>query len=260
MRKNKPAGTDMHESTNNDLSGKTALITGAARRIGAAIATQLGEDGMYVVGTATAKKGADMIAENFSKQSISGKSAILDLSSIDSIKELAKNLEAQPPNVLVNNAGITRDNLFIRMKQEEWDEVINTNLSGIFYMTQSFLKPMIKGRYGRIINITSVVGSTGNPGQANYASAKAGIVGFSKSLAREVGSRGITVNCVAPGFIDTDMTRVLTDAQKSQIMGEIPLERLGEALEIAKTVSFLASDDANYITGETIHVNGGLHM
>ena len=146
------------------------------------------------------------------------------------------------------------------MKQEEWDEVINTNLSGIFYMTQSFLKPMIKGRYGRIINITSVVGSTGNPGQANYASAKAGIVGFSRSLAREVGSRGITVNCVAPGFIDTDMTRVLTDAQKSQIMGEIPLERLGEALEIAKTVSFLASDDANYITGETIHVNGGLHM
>ena len=163
-------------------------------------------------------------------------------------------------DVLVNNAGITRDNLFIRMKQEEWDEVINTNLSGIFYMTQSFLKPMIKGRYGRIINITSVVGSTGNPGQANYASAKAGIVGFSKSLAREVGSRGITVNCVAPGFIDTDMTRVLTDAQKSQIMGEFPLERLGEALEIAITVSFLASDDANYITGETIHVNGGLHM
>ena len=242
------------------MSKKIALVTGASRGIGAAIATQLGEDGMYVVGTATAKKGADMIAENFSKQSINGKSAILDLSSIDSIKELAKNLEAQPPNVLVNNAGITRDNLFIRMKQEEWDEVINTNLSGIFYMTQSFLKPMIKGRYGRIINITSVVGSTGNPGQANYASAKAGIVGFSKSLAREVGSRGITVNCVAPGFIDTDMTRVLTDAQKSQIMSEIPLERLGEASEIAKTVRFLASDDANYITGETIHVNGGLHM
>ena len=242
------------------MSKKIALVTGASRGIGAAIATQLGEDGMYVVGTATAKKGADMIAENFSKQSISGKSAILDLSSIDSIKELAKNLEAQPPNVLVNNAGITRDNLFIRMKQEEWDEVINTNLSGIFYMTQSFLKPMIKGRYGRIINITSVVGSTGNPGQANYASAKAGIVGFSKSLAREVGSRGITVNAIAPGYIQTDMTKVISENVKEEILSQIPLSRFGKPEEISQLVDFLISDDASYITGQTIHVNGGLYM
>ena len=228
------------------MSKKIALVTGASRGIGAAIATQLGEDGMYVVGTATAKKGADMIAENFSKQSISGKSAILDLSSIDSIKELAKNLEAQPPNVLVNNAGITRDNLFIRMKQEEWDEVINTNLSGIFYMTQSFLKPMIKGRYGRIINITSVVGSTGNPGQANYASAKAGIVGFSKSLAREVGSRGITVNAIAPGYIQTDMTKVISENVKEEILSQIPLSRFGKPEEISQLVDFLISDKSSF--------------
>jgi len=242
------------------MNKKIALVTGASRGIGAAIASQLGKDGMYVIGTATAEKGADVIAESFSKQSIEGMSAILDLGSIDSIKALAKSLEGQSPGILVNNAGITRDNLSIRMKPEEWDEVIKTNLSGIFYMTQSFLKTMIKERYGRIINITSVVGFTGNPGQANYASAKAGIVGFSKSLAREVGSRGVTVNCVAPGFIDTDMTRILADTQKAQIMDQIPLQRLGEASEVAKTVSFLASDDANYITGETIHVNGGMHM
>ena len=242
------------------MNKKIALVTGASRGIGAAIASQLGKDGMYVIGTATAEKGADVIAESFSKQSIEGMSAILDLGSIDSIKALAKSLEGQSPGILVNNAGITRDNLSIRMKPEEWDEVIKTNLSGIFYMTQSFLKTMIKARYGRIINITSVVGFTGNPGQANYASAKAGIVGFSKSLAREVGSRGVTVNCVAPGFIDTDMTRILADTQKAQIMDQIPLQRLGEASEVAKTVSFLASDDANYITGETIHVNGGMHM
>jgi 3-oxoacyl-[acyl-carrier protein] reductase len=242
------------------MNKKIALVTGASRGIGAAIASQLGKDGMYVIGTATAEKGTDVIAESFSKQSIEGMSAILDLGSIDSIKALAKSLEGQSPGILVNNAGITRDNLSIRMKPEEWDEVIKTNLSGIFYMTQSFLKTMIKERYGRIINITSVVGFTGNPGQANYASAKAGIVGFSKSLAREVGSRGVTVNCVAPGFIDTDMTRILADTQKAQIMDQIPLQRLGEASEVAKTVSFLASDDANYITGETIHVNGGMHM
>ena len=242
------------------MNKKVALVTGASRGIGAAIASQLGKDGMYVIGTATAKKGTDMIAESFSRQSIEGMSAILDLGSIDSIKVLAKNLEGQSPGILVNNAGITRDNLSIRMKPEEWEEVIKINLSGIFYMTQSFLKTMIKARYGRIINITSVVGFTGNPGQANYASAKAGIVGFSKSLAREVGSRGVTVNCVAPGFIDTDMTRDLADTQKAQIMGQIPLQRLGEASEVAKTVSFLASEGANYITGETIHVNGGMHM
>lgn len=236
-----------------------ALVTGASRGIGRAIAERLAEDGFFVVGTATTDSGAEAIS-SFLADNGTGKK--LNVADAESIAEFIKtvNDEIGIPTVLVNNAGITRDNLLMRMKDDEWDDIINTNLTSVFRMSKAVLRGMTKAKTGRIINISSVVGSTGNAGQANYAAAKAGMIGFAKSLAKEVGSRNITVNTVAPGFIDTDMTRELNDNIKTALLAGIPLSRLGEAKEIAHTVSFLASEGAAYITGETIHVNGGMFM
>jgi 3-oxoacyl-[acyl-carrier protein] reductase len=241
------------------MDKQIALVTGASRGIGRAIAERLAEDGFYVLGTATSDKGADSISAYLNEN---GKGLKLDVANSESVAEIMKtvNDEFGTPAVLVNNAGITRDNLLMRMKDEEWDDIINTNLTSVFRMSKSVLRGMMKAKSGRIINISSVVGATGNAGQANYAAAKAGMVGFTKSLAKEVGSRNITVNTVAPGFIDTDMTRELGDDIKTALLSGIPLARLGEAKEIAHTVSFLASEGAAYITGETIHVNGGMFM
>jgi len=242
------------------MSEKTiALVTGASRGIGQAIAQQLVEDGFFVLGTATTENGADNISAYLAD---SGKGLVLDVTSAESITSLISDItkEYGAPTVLVNNAGITRDTLMLRMKDDDWDAVIDTNLSAVYRVSKACLKAMMKNRQGRIVNITSVVGSTGNAGQANYAASKAGLIGFSKSLAKEVGSRNITVNTVAPGFIDTDMTKSLTDEQKSSLLNGIPLARLGEAKEIAYAVSFLCSDKANYLTGETLHVNGGMYM
>ncbi len=241
------------------MTKQIALVTGASRGIGRAIAERLAEDGFFVVGTATSDNGAAAIA-TFLGENGTGKK--LNVSSAESIAEFIKtvNDEIGVPTVLVNNAGITRDNLLMRMKDEEWDDILNTNLSSVFRMSKAVLRGMMKAKTGRIINISSVVGSTGNAGQANYAAAKAGMVGFAKSLAKEVGSRNITVNTISPGFIDTDMTRELSDDIKNTLLAGIPLARLGEAKEIAHTVSFLASEGAAYITGETIHVNGGMFM
>lgn len=238
---------------------KIALVTGASRGIGRAIAERLAEDGFFVVGTATSDSGAEAISA-FLAENGTGKK--LDVANAESIAEFIKavNDDIGTPAVLVNNAGITRDNLLMRMKDEEWDDIINTNLTSVFRMSKAVLRGMMKAKTGRIINISSVVGSTGNAGQANYAAAKAGMIGFAKSMAKEVGSRNITINTVAPGFIDTDMTRELSDEIKNALLAGIPLARLGEAKEIAHTVSFLASDGAAYITGETIHVNGGMFM
>ena len=242
------------------MSDKTvALVTGASRGIGKAIAQQLTEDGFYVVGTATSDSGAAAISEYLSKAGTGMKLNVTDADSIQSvIKEITTTIGA--PTVLVNNAGITRDNLMLRMKDEEWDDIISTNLSSIFRVSKACLRGMMKNKKGRIVSIASVVGVMGNSGQANYSAAKAGIIGFSKSLAKEVGSRHITVNTVAPGFIDTDMTKGLTDEQKGALIGGVPLARLGEPQEIANAVSFLCSDKAAYITGETLHVNGGMYM
>ena len=236
-----------------------ALVTGASRGIGRAIAERLAQDGFFVVGTATTDSGADAIA-NFLAENGTGKK--LNVADSESVTDFIKavNDEIGTPTVLVNNAGITRDNLLIRMKEDEWDDIINTNLTSVFRMSKAVLRGMTKAKTGRIINISSVVGNTGNAGQSNYAAAKAGILGFTKSLAKEVGSRNITVNTVAPGFIDTDMTRELSEDIKNTLLAGIPLSRLGEAKEIAHTVSFLASEGAAYITGETIHVNGGMYM
>ncbi len=236
-----------------------ALVTGASRGIGRAIAERLAQDGFFVVGTATTDSGADAIANFLAENGTGKKLNVADSASVtDFIK--AVNDEIGTPTVLVNNAGITRDNLLIRMKEDEWDDIINTNLTSVFRMSKAVLRGMTKAKTGRIINISSVVGNTGNAGQSNYAAAKAGILGFTKSLAKEVGSRNITVNTVAPGFIDTDMTRELSEDIKNTLLAGIPLSRLGEAKEIAHTVSFLASEGAAYITGETIHVNGGMYM
>ncbi|MGB1648841.1 MAG: 3-oxoacyl-ACP reductase FabG [Cycloclasticus sp.] len=242
------------------MNDKTvALVTGASRGIGKAIAQQLTEDGFYVVGTATSDSGADAISDYLSEAGTGMKLNVTDADSIQSvIKEITTTIGA--PTVLVNNAGITRDNLMLRMKDEEWDDIISTNLSSIFRVSKACLRGMMKNKKGRIVSIASVVGVTGNSGQANYSAAKAGIIGFSKSLAKEVGSRHITVNTVAPGFIDTDMTKGLTDEQKGALIGGVPLARLGEPQEIANAVSFLCSDKAAYITGETLHVNGGMYM
>ena len=242
------------------MSDKTvALVTGASRGIGKAIAQQLTEDGFYVVGTATSDSGADAISDYLSEAGTGMKLNVTDADSIQSvIKEITTTIGA--PTVLVNNAGITRDNLMLRMKDEEWDDIMSTNLSSIFRVSKACLRGMMKNKKGRIVSIASVVGVTGNSGQANYSAAKAGIIGFSKSLAKEVGSRHITVNTVAPGFIDTDMTKGLTDEQKGALIGGVPLARLGEPQEIANAVSFLCSDKAAYITGETLHVNGGMYM
>ncbi len=236
-----------------------ALVTGASRGIGRAIAQRLAQDGFFVIGTATTDNGAGSISAYLGEH---GKGLKLDVADPESIACLMKmiNDEYGAPTVLVNNAGITRDNLLLRMKDEEWEEIINTNLTSVFRMSKAVLRGMMKAKTGRIINIASVVGSTGNAGQANYAAAKAGMVGFAKSMAKEVGSRNITINTVSPGFIDTDMTKELGDDIKNALLSSIPLSRLGRAEEIAHTVSFLASDGAAYITGENIHVNGGMFM
>jgi len=240
------------------LAGKIALVTGASRGIGKAIALQLKELGAVVIGTATSEHGAERISEYLGE----GNGLILNVTEDDSISALFNAIKAKHGSVdiLVNNAGITRDNLMMRMKDDEWDDIIDTNLSSVFKISKTVLRPMMKKREGRIINIGSVVGSMGNAGQVNYATAKAGLLGFTKSLAKEVASRGITVNTVAPGFIDTDMTQTLTDEQKEGIFSQVPANRLGKPEEIANTVAFLASDAAAYITGETIHVNGGMYM
>ncbi len=244
------------------LTGQIALVTGSSRGIGQAIAHALGKQGATVIGTATSEAGAKNISETLESAGIKGIGMVLNVAEEDSIVECLKAITADygPPEILVNNAGITRDNLLMMMKDEQWNDIINTNLSSVFRMCKAVIRPMMKKRHGRIINISSVVGVTGNPGQTNYAASKAGLIGFTKSLAREIGSRNITVNTVAPGFIDTDMTRELSEEQKSNMIGQIPLGRLGNADEIASAVVFLASPGAAYITGETIHVNGGMYM
>jgi 3-oxoacyl-[acyl-carrier protein] reductase len=241
------------------MTKQIALVTGASRGIGRAIAERLADDGFFVVGTATSDAGADSISDYLGEN---GKGIKLDVADVESIAEVVKTVNDKfgVPTVLVNNAGITRDNLLMRMKDDEWDDIINTNLTSVLRMSKAVLRGMMKAKTGRIINISSVVGFTGNAGQANYAAAKAGMVGFAKSIAKEVGSRNITVNTVAPGFIDTDMTRELSDDIKNALLSSIPLSRLGEAKEIAHTVAFLASAGAGYITGETLHVNGGMFM
>jgi 3-oxoacyl-[acyl-carrier protein] reductase len=244
------------------LDGNVALVTGASRGIGRAIAEKLGKAGATVVGTATSESGAAAISAYFAENGIKGCGKVLNVGDSASIEILMKETVAEfgPIQVLVNNAGITRDNLLMRMKDDEWDDIINTNLSSVFRLSKACLRGMMKARHGRIISIASVVGATGNPGQCNYAAAKAGIVGFSKSLAREVGSRGITVNVVAPGFIDTDMTKALAEEQRNAMASQIPLGSLGKPEDIANAVLFLASDMGTYVTGETLHVNGGMHM
>lgn len=245
-----------------NLQGKVALVTGASRGIGQAIALELGRQGAVVIGTATSSSGAERIAETLKENGIEGTGLVLDVSNDESVTGTLEQIQQSfgQPAILVNNAGITRDNLMLRMKDDEWHDVINTNLSSLYRLTKGVLRGMTKARWGRIISIGSVVGAMGNAGQVNYAAAKAGLEGFSRALAREVGSRGITVNAVAPGFIDTDMTRELPEAQRDALLGQIPLGRLGQAEEIAKVVAFLASDGAAYVTGATVPVNGGMYM
>lgn len=250
----------MNSSLNSDaLAGEIALVTGASRGIGAAIAASLAAAGATVVGTATSEAGARGISDTLADN---GRGIVLDIADPDSVQAaIAEILKDEgSPTILVNNAGITRDNLLLRMKPDEWDDVLSTNLSGVYRVCKACLRGMMKARKGRIINISSVIGVTGNAGQSNYAAAKAGIIGFSKSLAREIGSRNITVNIVAPGFIDTDMTRVLSEDQRNAMLSQIPLGRLGEGDDIASAVLFLASPAGGYITGETLHVNGGMLM
>jgi 3-oxoacyl-[acyl-carrier protein] reductase len=244
------------------LEGKVALVTGASRGIGKAIAIALGQQGATVVGTATSETGANAISAYLADSNIEGMGLVLNLTEKDSIHQtlMTTQTEFAAPQILVNNAGITRDNLMLRMKQEEWDEVINTNLSSIYGMTKAVLKPMVKARWGRIISVSSIVGLRGNPGQANYAAAKAGLIGFSKSLAMEVASRGITVNIVAPGLVNTDMAQKLSEEQRQALIGNVPIQRLAEAEEVAAAVVYLASPLAGYVTGETLNVNGGLYM
>lgn len=245
-----------------NLQGELALVSGASRGIGRAIAETLGKQGATVIGTATSERGAEAITAYLQEAGISGQGMVLDVASSDSVTDVLKtvNKDFGAVSILVNNAGITRDNLLMRMKDDEWDSIINTNLSSAFRMSKACLRGMMKAKKGRIISIASVVGTTGNPGQANYAAAKAGLVGFSKSLAREIGSRGVTVNVVSPGFIDTDMTRELSEEQRAPMLNSIPLARLGQPEEIAGAVLFLASSMGAYVTGETIHVNGGMSM
>ncbi|TKB04251.1 3-oxoacyl-ACP reductase FabG [Alteromonas portus] len=244
----------------SQLDGKIALVTGASRGIGKAIATQLAQQGATVIGTATSENGEQAISDYLSE--FGGKGFALNVTDKESVDTTLKAINEAfgSIDILVNNAGITRDNLLMRMKDDEWQDIIDTNLTSIFTLSKAVLRGMMKKRCGRIVNIGSVVGSAGNAGQANYAAAKAGVIGFSKSMAREVASRGITINVVAPGFIDTDMTKALTDDQKEAIFKDIPANRLGAPDEIAATVAFLVSDGAAYITGETIHVNGGMYM
>jgi len=244
------------------LENQIALVTGASRGIGAAIAQTLGQQGAVVVGTATSTSGADKITAALKEAGVKGKGIALDVINAEQIDVVLKEITAEygAVGILVNNAGITKDTLMMRMSDDDWDTVISTNLSSIYRMSKAVLRPMMKARTGRIISISSVVGHMGNAGQANYAAAKAGMAGFSKSLASEVGSRGITVNCVAPGFIETDMTAKLPEGIKTQMLARVPVGRLGNVNEIAATVAFLASPNAAYISGETIHVNGGMYM
>ncbi|GDX61053.1 beta-ketoacyl-ACP reductase [Nitrosomonadaceae bacterium] len=244
------------------LQNQIALITGASRGIGRAIALKLGQDGATIIGTATTQEGAENISRYLDEAGIKGIGLVLNVNNINQIKIVIEEIVEKfgDITILVNNAGITRDNLLVRMKDVEWDETLDTNLKSIFLLSRSVLRAMMGARYGRIVNLSSVVGVTGNMGQANYAAAKAGIFGFSKSLAREVGSRNITVNCVAPGFIDTDMTRLLTEKQKQYLIQHIPIGRLGQPEEVASAVAFLVSPAAGYITGTTLHINGGMHM
>jgi 3-oxoacyl-[acyl-carrier protein] reductase len=249
-------------SDNIDKQQKVALVTGASRGIGRAIAEMLGKQGLVVIGTATSQAGAEAIDARLKEAGINGAGMMLNVTDSAAIEDVIKTITEKfgTPTVLVNNAGITRDNLLMRMKDEEWDEVIDTNLTAIYRVTKACLRGMTKARWGRIVNISSVVGSMGNAGQSNYAATKAGMDGFTRALAREIGSRAITVNSVAPGFIDTDMTRELPQEQRDMLAKQIPLGRLGGAEEIAAAVAFLVSDGAAYITGETLHVNGGMYM
>ena len=249
-------------STIQLLAGQIALVTGASRGIGAAIAAELGQQGATVIGTATSASGAESIQATFTQAGIKGAGMTLDVNDAAQVAAVLKEIAAQfgDISILVNNAGITRDTLLMRMSDDDWDAVISTNLKSVFRMSQAVLRPMMKARTGRIISISSVVGHMGNAGQTNYAAAKAGMSGFTKSLASEVGSRNITVNCVAPGFIETDMTAELPEAIKTKMLERVPLGRLGNVKEIAATVAFLASPNAAYISGETIHVNGGMYM
>ncbi|MBV8909558.1 MAG: 3-oxoacyl-ACP reductase FabG [Gammaproteobacteria bacterium] len=244
------------------LENQVALVTGASRGIGLAVALALGDAGARIVGTSTSEQGAQALGTLLSSHGCNGRGAVLDTGSAASIDALMAHLESsgELPTILVNNAAITRDMLLLRMKPEDWDAVINTNLTGVFRLSKACVRHMMKARQGRIVNVTSVVGLTGNAGQANYAAAKAGLLGFTKSLARELGSRGISVNAVAPGFIDTDMTRALSEEQREALRDQIPLGRLGTPADVAAAVLFLVSPQAAYITGETLHVNGGMYM
>lgn len=245
-----------------ELENEIVLVSGASRGIGQAIALDLGSKGAYIYGTATSEKGAESISKYMKDNGIEGKGLVMNVTDDESISGVIKAIadEKGAISVLINNAGITRDNLLMRMKTDEWEDIMTTNLSSVYRLSKAVLRGMMKARKGRIISIASVVGVSGNAGQTNYSAAKAGVIGFSKSLAQEVGSRGITVNVVAPGFIDTDMTKALPEEQREALLTKVPLGRLGDAQEIANAVTFLASKSASYITGETIHVNGGMYM
>jgi len=249
-------------ANSNSLNDKVAVVTGASRGIGAAIAKALGDAGATVIGTATSNDGAKSIGKTLKEAGITGDGLKLDVSDADSVEQFFKTVTADyaAPQILVNNAAITRDNLLLRMQEDDWQAVINTNLAGVFRCSRAALRGMMKARHGRIINISSVVGLIGNPGQGNYCAAKAGVLGLTKSLAREVASRNITVNAIAPGFIDTDMTKDLPEKSREALLGQVPLGRLGSPQDIAGAVLFLAGEHASYITGETLNVNGGLHM
>ena len=245
-----------------DLQGQIALVTGASRGIGRSIALSMGQQGASIVGTATSELGARGVTTALSDAGIKGRGVVLDVTHGESVLNVVRQIEENfgPISILVNNAGITRDNLLLRMKDEEWDDILETNLSSVFRVTKACLRGMVRARRGRVINVTSIVGATGNPGQTNYAAAKAGLVGFTKSLASEVASRGITVNGIAPGFIETDMTSSLEQSRRDALVTAIPLGRLGVGEDVAAAAVFLASDEASYITGQVVHVNGGLHM